>query len=118
MYAMLSTRPDLAFSVSGVSRYASNPNSSHWQAVKRIFRDIRGTLSLQLTYYGTLSNLEGYTDADWVGDYDTRRSTSGYIFMWEVERSVGHQSDSLLLPYLAVKQSTWGKLKPQKKQCG
>lgn len=62
MYAMLSTRPDLAFSVSGVSRYASNPNSSHWQAVKRIFRDIRGTLSLQLTYYGTLSNLEGYTE--------------------------------------------------------
>ena len=80
MYAMLSTRPDLTFSVSVVSRYASNPNPSHWQAVKRIFCYIYGTLSRQLTYHGTLSKLEGYTDADWAGDYDTRRSTSGYIF--------------------------------------
>lgn len=115
IYAMLSTRPDLAFSVSVVSRYVSNPNPSHWQAVKRILRYLRGTLSLQLTYRGTLSKLEGYTDADWAGDYDTRRSTSGLL---EVEQSVGHRSDSLPLPYLAVKQSTWGKLKPQKKQCG
>ena len=38
--------------------------------------------------------------------------------MWEVEQSVGHQSDSLLLLYLDVKQSISGKLRPQKKQCG
>ena len=37
IWAMLCTRPDLAFSVSVVSQYASNPNPSHWQAVKRIF---------------------------------------------------------------------------------
>ena len=38
MYAMLGTRPDTACSVSVVSRYASNPDPGHWQAVKRIFR--------------------------------------------------------------------------------
>lgn len=74
MYAMLGTRPNLAFSVSVISRYASNPNPSHWQAVKPILRFIRGTLSLEF------SNLQGYTNADWAGDLDTRRSTSGYIF--------------------------------------
>ncbi len=80
MNAMLSTRSDLPFSVSVVSLYASNLNPSHWQAVKRIFRYICGTLLLQITYHGTLSNLEGYIYADWAGDHDTCRSTSGYIF--------------------------------------
>ena len=80
MYAMLGTRPDLAYAVSVVSRYASRPNNSHWQAVKRIFRYIKGTLDLELTFQGSLRALEGYTDADWAGDRDTRRSTSGFLF--------------------------------------
>ena len=80
MYAMLGTRPDLAFAVSVVSRYSSKPNDSHWQAVKRIFRYIKGTLDLQLTFRGPLTALTGYTDADWAGDQDTRRSTSGFVF--------------------------------------
>ena len=80
MYEMLSTRPDLAFSISVVSRYVSNLNPSHWQAVKRIFCYIRGTFSLQLIYRGRISNLQGYTDGDWAGDLDTCWSTSGYIF--------------------------------------
>ena len=121
MYAMLSTRPDLAFSVSVVSRYASNPNPSHWQAVKRIFRYIRGTPSLQLTYRGTLSKLEGYTDADWAGDYDTRRSTSGYIFnvgsgaiSWSSKRQPTVASSSCEAEYMgqtqATKEAVWLKL--------
>ena len=80
MYAMLGTRPDLAYAVSVVSRYASNPTGTHWKAVKRIFRYIRGTLDLRLTFSGALEPLAGYTDADWGGDRDTRRSTSGYVF--------------------------------------
>ena len=80
MYAMLGTRPDIAFAVSVVSRYASNPNESHWKAVKRIFRYLRGTVDHQLVFRGDLKPLSGYTDADWAGDQDTRRSTSGYVF--------------------------------------
>ena len=71
MYAMLKTRPDLAFAVFVVSRYASNPNESHWSAVKRIFRYIKGTLDLQLTFHGSLLPVTGYTDADWEGDPDS-----------------------------------------------
>ena len=80
MYAMLGTRPDIAFAVSVVSRYASNPTEDHWTAVKRIFRYLKGTLHLRLTFSGPLQPLCGWTDADWAGDKDTRRSTSGYVF--------------------------------------
>ena len=80
MYAMLGTRPDIAFPVSAVSRYASNPTQAHWGAVKRILRYLRSTLDYQLTFQGTIEDLTGYTDSDWAGDHDTRRSTAGFIF--------------------------------------
>ena len=80
MYAMLGTRPDIAYAVSVVSRYGSNPNESHWKAVKRIFRYLRDTVQYHLVFRGDLKPLTGYTDADWAGDQDTRRSTSGYVF--------------------------------------
>ena len=80
MYAMLGTRPDIAFAVSVVSRYASNPTEAHFSAVKRIFRYLRSTINWHLTYKGTLQNLVGYTDSDWAGDHGTRKSTSGYVF--------------------------------------
>lgn len=68
MYAMLGTRPDIAYAVSVVSRYGSNPNESHWKAVKRIFRYLRQTVNYQLVFRGDLKALSGYTDADWAGD--------------------------------------------------
>lgn len=121
IYAMLGTRPDLAFSVFVVSQYASNPNPSHWQAVKRIFWYICDTLSLQLIYRGTSSNLQGYTDADWAGDCDTRRSTSGYIFnvgsgaiSWSSKRQPTVALSSCEAEYMgqtqATKEAVWLKL--------
>ena len=62
------------------TRYSSRPNNSHWQAVKQIFRYIKGTLDLKLTFRGTLTALTSYTYADWASDQDTRRSTSGSVF--------------------------------------
>lgn len=64
MYAMLGMRPNLAFAVSVVSRYSSNPTEAHWSVVKFIFCYIKGTLDLQLTFQEELSPLTGYTDAD------------------------------------------------------
>lgn len=80
MYAMLGTRPDLAYAVSVVSRYGSNPDNSHWHAVKRIFRYLKGTVNLELVFRGGLKPLTGYSDSDWAGDHDTRRSSAGYVF--------------------------------------
>ena len=80
MYAMVCTRPDIAHSVGLVSRYLSNPGKAHWDAVKWIFRYLRGTSKLCLCYGGGKPILEGFTDADMAGDVDSRKSTSGYVF--------------------------------------
>ncbi len=80
MYAMLGTRPDISFAVSVISRHASNPDFLYWQAVKRIFCYLKGSIQLQLTFRGLLQALSGYSDSDWAGDHDTQRSTSGFIF--------------------------------------
>ena len=80
MYAMLGTRPDLAFAVSVVSRFSSNPDKTHMRAVERILRYLHDTADMGLVFRGTLQPLSGYTDSDWAGDPDTRRLTSGYVF--------------------------------------
>ena len=81
MYAMLCTRPDICFAVGMVSRYQSNLGPIHWQAVKRIFRYLRGTLNLILCYQGGDLRLRGYSDADWASDRDERKSTTSYAFL-------------------------------------
>ena len=77
MYLMLGTRPDIAFAVSQVSRFAANPTDDHWTAVQRIFRYLKQNSTLGLTY-GT-EELLGYTDANWARDND-RKSTGGYLY--------------------------------------
>ena len=82
MYAMVATRPDLAYAVGVVSRYMANPGKRHWKAVKHIQRYLLGTMDLALTYGPEKSGIsEGYTDFDYAGNPDNRKSTSGYVFM-------------------------------------
>ena len=81
MYAILCTRPDICYAVRMVSRYQSNPGQEHWKAVKRILRYLKGTMGYSLCYQGTDLHLKGYTDADWGGDLDERKSTSGFVFL-------------------------------------
>ena len=81
MYAMMCTRPDICFAVGLVSRYQSNPRREHWKAVKRILRYLKGTMDYCLCYQGSDLRLIGYSDADWGGDLDQRKSTSGYVFL-------------------------------------
>lgn len=82
MYAMVGTRPDIAVAVSSVSRFLENPEQEHWIAVKRIMRYLRGTLNYGLKYKAGMDiDLVGYCDADWAGDVQTRKSTTGYLFM-------------------------------------
>ena len=77
------TRPDIQYAVSQLSRFMHSPGTKHWQAVKRVFRYLRGTLSLGL-FYGrdTQPCLHAFTDSDWAGCYDTRVSTSGNCFFF------------------------------------
>ena len=85
MYAMVCTRPDIAHAVGVLSRFMSNPGKEHWTTVKRVFRYLRGTSDYGLCYQGRpglerMLDIHGFVDADWAGDLDQRRSTSGYVF--------------------------------------
>jgi transposase InsO family protein len=79
-WAALSTRPDIAFAVATVARFAANPGPVHWEAVKRIYRYLAGTRELWLTYGEMQRALEGYTDADGSMAED-RRAITGYAFL-------------------------------------
>nr|XP_020185370.1 uncharacterized mitochondrial protein AtMg00810-like [Aegilops tauschii subsp. strangulata] len=77
-YLML-TRPDLQYAVQQVCLHMHAPRDTHWNLVKRILQYIRGTTALGLTLTASPStDLVAYSDADWAGCPDTRRSTSGY----------------------------------------
>lgn len=82
MYAVMCTRPDLAFTVGYLSRYQSVANEDLWRALKRILRYVKASLDLKLDFSANeeASVLQGYADADYAMDKEDRKSTSGYIF--------------------------------------
>ncbi|KAJ9542762.1 hypothetical protein OSB04_029268 [Centaurea solstitialis] len=80
MYAMICTRPDLAYAVSMVSRYMANPGKEHWKAVQWILRYLKGTADLCLHFGRNSSGVLGYVDSDYGKDVDNRRSITGYVF--------------------------------------
>ncbi|KAM1476262.1 hypothetical protein ACFX1S_038131 [Malus domestica] len=82
MYAMICTRPDIAYAVSITSRYQSNPGPEHWAAVKTVLKYLRRTKDMFLVYGGAAElRVEAYTDADFQSDVDDRSSNSGYVFI-------------------------------------
>ena len=65
-----------------MAKFCSKPSKSHWIAVKRIFRYIQGTLDFGILYEKSkIDSCFGFSDADWAGDSNDRKSTSGYCFM-------------------------------------
>ncbi|CAI5746908.1 unnamed protein product [Peronospora destructor] len=72
----------LVAAVGVLSQFASDPCPTHWQALKRVFRYIQGTTTHGIKFQAAKEEgLQGYSDADWAGDVETRRSTSSYAFM-------------------------------------
>lgn len=78
---LLATRPDMAYSVCLVARFMDKPKEVHLIAAKRILRYLKGTLSLGILYKkGGELTLKGWTDSDYAGDTEDRKSTGGYVF--------------------------------------
>ncbi len=78
LYLSVCTRPDIAQAVGALSKYMAELTTLHWQAAKGLMRYVASTRE-QGILYGTDSNLViGYCDADYAGDLDTRRSTTGF----------------------------------------
>ena len=82
MYAQVCTRPDIAYIVGMLGRYLSNPGMDHWRAAKRVMRYLQRTKEYMITYR-RLDQLEfiGYSNSDFAGCQDSRRSTSSYIYL-------------------------------------
>ena len=82
MYAQVCTRSDIAFIVGVLGRYLSDPGVQHWKAAKRVMRYLRRTKDYMLTYRKSESlEVVGFSDSDFAGCQDSKRSTSGYVFM-------------------------------------
>jgi hypothetical protein len=79
-YAAICTRPDLSTAVGILSKFMQRPGKEHWVGIKRVLRYIKGTLSYGLVYSPSDSfRLLAYSDSDWAGCVETRKSTSGYV---------------------------------------
>ncbi|KAG6506237.1 hypothetical protein ZIOFF_031559 [Zingiber officinale] len=78
---LTNTRPDIVQPVSVLSRFMSKPSKVHYAAAKRVLRFLQGTMKHGLRYVKELNNdLVGFTDSDWAGSLEDRRSTSAYLF--------------------------------------
>ena len=83
MYAMLGSRPDICFAVNKLAQYGSNPSHTHLNSALHVLRYLRSTKDHCLTYgRNDCSELIAHSDSDWGADKDTRRSVTGYCFMF------------------------------------
>ena len=83
MYAMICTRPDLAYATSLISKFISKPRKENWNVVKWVLRYVRRTCSFGLKYRkkeDCEEQLVGYCDSDFCGDLDKKRSLTRYCF--------------------------------------
>ena len=80
MYAMVYTKLDIANVVGVVSKFMSRPGKQHWEAVKWILRYLKGSSDTCFCFTGASLKLQGYIDADFAGDIDSRKSTTRFVF--------------------------------------
>jgi len=108
------TRPDISFAVNKVCQYLHATTTVHWAAVKRIIRYIKHTMKLGLKI-GKMSSLlvSGFSDADWAGCIDDRRSTGGFaIFLgsnlvsWNARKQATVSRSSTEAEYKALANAT------------
>jgi hypothetical protein len=83
LYIAITTRPDIATAVSACGKFSKNPGNDHWLALLRILSYLNGTQDMRLHLGGIAASLvlETFSDADWAGDLDQRKSRSGYVVL-------------------------------------
>ena len=119
------SRPDIEYAVNYLSHFLDSYDQEHWRAVKRIFRYLIGTIDVGLVYGNSESSagpanfdessaqLVGYTDADYTSCLSTRRSRSGYVFLfngtpisWSSQRQEVVALSTAEAEYIALFQGT------------
>jgi len=85
-YAMIGTRPDIAFAVGLLSRFNQDPRMPHYAAAKRILSYLKGIADAGLLLGKRQTEKENrlscFVDSSYADDFDTRRSTSGFLMMY------------------------------------
>ncbi|KAK4258396.1 hypothetical protein QN277_007851 [Acacia crassicarpa] len=108
------TRPNIMYAVGLISRYMEQPKQDHFRTAKRILRYIKGTINHGLFYtHSQDSRIVGYSDSDYGGDIDDRKSTSGYafhigsaIFSWSSKKQQTVALSSCEAEYMAAAACT------------
>ena len=78
---LTASRPDISYSVGVCAKYQTNPKESHMTALKRIIKYVKTTADFGVWYNKDTNDvLTGYSDADWAGNADDRKSTLGGFF--------------------------------------
>lgn len=114
MYLVSGTRPDLAYTITHLSQFNTDPSVTHLNAAKRVLRYLKGTRELKLLYkFNTPLVLNGYCDASYANCLDTRRSFSGYIFQlgestfsWKARKQRTVADSTCEAEYMALKLAT------------
>ena len=115
------TRPDIQFSVNLIAQFSGNPSIPHLEAVKHVLHYLKGTqeFSLVLGRQGRGAvDIVGWTDSDWAGDVDLRRSVGGFVsdvargcVSWSSKKQVSVGISSVEAEYVAsanaTKEAVW-----------
>lgn len=110
-YIANTTRPGLAFAVSTLSRFNTNPGRKHWKAAKHTLRYLIGTSSLGINYSKSGKPLHAYVDSDWGGNLDNRRSCTELVLMlvegpinWKYKQQKSVALSSMEAEYMALSE--------------
>jgi len=112
MWGQLATRPDLSFAISLLSHFQADPGVEHWKALLHVIGYVKNTIDFGLTYSrdAELSPL-AYVDTDYGGCRDTRRSTSGFVFLmaggvvtWSSKQQAAVALSTVEAEYVAMSQ--------------
>jgi len=115
MHAIVNSCPNCTYEISSLAQYLSNPSLLHIQTLKQTLRYIKGTLSYGIKYQKSVEGdvLYGFSDADWVGDKETHRSTLGYCFIlasgvisWGNKKQQSVALSSMESKYMALAKAT------------
>ncbi|KAL0301601.1 UNVERIFIED_CONTAM: Retrovirus-related Pol polyprotein from transposon RE1 [Sesamum radiatum] len=108
------TRPDISFAVGLVSQFMDKPRSVHWEAALRILKYIKTSPGRGLLFkrHGHVK-IEAYSDADYAGSKDDRKSTSGYctyvggnLVTWRSKKQMTVARSSAEAEYRAMAHTT------------
>ncbi|KAL7137756.1 hypothetical protein ABFS83_10G114200 [Erythranthe nasuta] len=108
MYLMVSTRPDIAYDVSCLSRYMANPGMPHWEVVKWLMRYLRWSVRTGIEFSQCEKGIVlcGYVNSNYANNRDNRKSTTSYVFTL-CGSCISWKSQLPKYSTEAVKESLW-----------